>query len=415
MKSICGIIAEYNPLHRGHAYHLRAARQASGCAYLLVVMSGPFVQRGEPAILDKFDRARMAAAAGADLVIELPVLFATSHAQGFAAGGIGLLSTLGVDAVSFGAECADAQLLQRAARLLAQEPPAFSQALRRYLERGLSHPQARAQALRDMDPVCGALLDRSNNVLAVEYLQSIERLGAALKVFPILRQGGDYRQENPEPGCYASATALRQQLAQGRIPWEDIPAAVRPIWTQALEKARPVFPRALDIPVRLALRGMSLSALDALPDASEGLPRRLAKLAQESTGFEDLVRRGMTRRYSQARIQRTLLHALLGITQTDAAMLRRPPPLYAHVLAMGSAGGALLGELHRRSRLPIITQPASFAPSSPEQARLWTLDRYASDVYAILQGRAWGVDYTQKRAPLSIFPPAEFSPDFYKR
>lgn len=396
MKSICGVIAEYNPFHRGHAYHLHAAREASGCSHIVTVMSGPFVQRGLPAVLDKFTRARMAAAMGADLVVELPVLCACNHAQAFAAGGVGILHALGADAISFGAEHADESLLRRGASVLAQEPPAMACRIRELLDSGISHPQARARALEEYDPVCAPLLSRSNDILALEYMQAMMRLESRMAIFPISRAGSDYRDDTMQDGALPSATALRRRLAEGEVPWNGLPDELRPLWQEALAAAPPVFPASLDIPLRMAFRSMSPSRLDAMPGAAEGLPRRLAKLAEELPSFAAVTDAAVTRRYSQARVQRTLLQAILGITQADADM-DLPGALYAHVLAIGPGGREILGELHHRSRIPIITRPAAFTPAAGPQARLWALDRYASDLYAILQCRPQRQDYAARR------------------
>ena len=323
---ITGIICEYNPLHLGHQKqidHLRKLGHGIVC-----LMSGNFVQRGHPAIIDKMARARAAIDCGADLVLELPVTAALSSAEGFASGGVAILSRL-CNGLCFGGETADKDALIDTAKALLS--PVFPPALRQHLDKGLSFPAARQAALADMG-LDTALLETPNNILAVEYCKAILSLNAAMEIIPILRQG-DYHdtwadQENP------SATAVRQLMVAGSDFMQYIPKKAQPAVANAQIHSLQYGEKA----ILYRLRTMMDAEFEALPYGSEGLWRKLMHACREENSLEQIIAATKSKRYTRTRIDRMVMCAFLGITAED---VRSPAP-YCRVLALNDRGRAIL-------------------------------------------------------------------------
>ena len=324
---ITGIVCEYNPLHLGHKKQIDYLHSQNHGVVCL--MSGNFVQRGHPAIFDKMTRARAAVDCGADLVLELPVQYALSSAEGFAAGGVEILSKL-CSSLCFGAEKADTAALMDTARLLLE--PAFSEKLRARLEQGCSFPAARAAALADcgMD---GALLATPNNILAVEYCKAI--LAQNSKLTPLaIRREGSYHDTLPDPEN-PSATALRA-LIQQQARWQDyVPADAAAAFDGAAIHTMEQGEKA----ILARLRTMTDTEFEALPFGSEGLWRKLMHAARKEATLEGIIAATKSKRYTRTRIDRMILCAYLGIT---AQQLATPAP-YCRVLAFNETGRKILG------------------------------------------------------------------------
>lgn len=322
-----GIICEYNPLHLGHEKQLRLIRQLGGEA-IVCLMSGNYVQRGAPAIIDKSLRAQAALECGADLVLELPVTASLSSAEGFAREGVRLLGSF-CDELCFGAETADAALLDATAAALLSE--AFSPALRSQLDKGLSFPAARAKALEQMGLDAG-LLDTPNNILAVEYCKAIQSLGLNMKPLVIHRQGDYHGQqadaENP------SATSVRQHMVTGEVWQPLVPEAVSPLFADASLHTLAAGERA----VLARLKSMTDEAFEALPYGSEGLWRKLMQASRSNARLEDIAAAVKSKRYTRTRIDRMILCAFLGLTAQDLAS----PAPYARALAFNDRGREIL-------------------------------------------------------------------------
>jgi predicted nucleotidyltransferase len=363
-----GIICEYNPFHLGHWKQFQAIRAAGGDA-IVCLMSGNYVQRGAPSIIDKSLRAKAAILCGADLVLELPVTAALSSAEGFAAGGVEILGTF-CDKLCFGAETADDRLMSTAKALLSQD---FSPALRNRLEEGLSFPAARAAALKDMG-LDASVLDTPNNILAVEYCKAIISSGCNMKPMPIHR-GGSYHDtyadsENP------SATAVRQLMLsgdnsdrRGRCPHRPndnytceqgrcghrplrkdfcnfIPAEAQRVLEDATLHSLAAGERA----ILGKLRTMTDSDFEAVPYGSEGLWRKLMHAARKESTLEEIATAVKSKRYTRSRIDRMILCAFLGITAKDLAA----PPAYARVLAFNNTGREVLKNARKHGLFPNI-------------------------------------------------------------
>ncbi len=326
---IVGIICEYNPLHLGHKKQMNKIREAFGPETAIVcAMSGNFVQRGAPAILDKKYRAKAAVVSGADLVLELPVTTALSSAEGFAAGGVRILGKF-CDYLCFGAETADGQaLMDTAGKLLS---PDFPPLLRQELETGKSFPAARQSALQSMG-VAGNLLSQPNNILAVEYCKAILAQGSAMQPFPIHRQGSYHAEiadsENP------SATAVRNLMRSAHNWRSCVPKAVGPLFENAPLHSIDAGERA----ILARLRTMADAEFEALPYGSEGLWRKFMHASREKASLEDIIAATKSKRYTRTRIDRMVMCAFLGITKD---MLEEEIP-YTRVLAFTDRGRELL-------------------------------------------------------------------------
>ena len=241
---IVGLITEYNPFHAGHLYHMQQARKLTGADYCVVLMSGSFVQRGEPAIFDKYLRTKTALLAGADLVLEIPAAFSTASAHEFATYGVALLSAIGVDAVVFGSECGQIEILKQAAYALNHESAEFQERLRKGLKAGLTYPQARAKALETED-TWASVLSSPNNILGIEYLRAAEDLHSPMEFYTISRKGSGYHEDTLADANFPSASAIRGIIRNSLSKDKDLldilashlPAVTHPAYTGAV----PVF------------------------------------------------------------------------------------------------------------------------------------------------------------------------------
>ena len=340
MKTV-GIICEYNPLHLGHKKQLDTIRATvdDDCA-IVCLMSGNFVQRGAPAIIDRTSRAKAAILSGADLVLKLPLTAALSSAEGFAAGGVKLLGSF-CDELCFGAETADERVLMDTAHALLSD--AFPPALRAQLDAGKSFPAARAAALDAMG-VNSGILSTPNNILAVEYCKAIVSQNCPMKPFPILRQGS-YHDETPDPEN-PSATAVRQLMLGGHDWKSYIPATARSIFENAPLHALAAGERA----ILARLRTMTDAEFEALPYSSEGLWRKLMHASRSCATLEEIATATKSKRYTRTRIDRMILCAFLGLTAHDLAA----PPPYARVLAFNDKGREVLKSARNHGHFPNI-------------------------------------------------------------
>ncbi len=338
---ITGIICEYNPLHLGHKKQLDIIKAQMGAdSGIVCLMSGNFVQRGAPAIMDKSLRAKAAILSGADLVLELPVTAALSSAEGFAYQGVSILSPF-CDTLCFGAETADkAQLLTTAQMLLS---PGFPQALREELDKGISFPAARQAALQAMGGN-GALLAQPNNILAVEYCKAILRTGSRMEPMPILRQGSYHDTvadpENP------SATSIRSLIFHSGAWLDYIPEAARPCCQDAVLHTLAAGERA----ILGKLRTMTESEFESLPYGSEGLWRKLMHAVHTEASLEDILTTVKSKRYTRSRLDRMVMCAYLGLTEQT---LQSPAP-YVRVLAFNDNGRRILNKARETGHFPNI-------------------------------------------------------------
>lgn len=370
----CAIVAEYNPFHAGHAYHIEETRRRTGAESVVAIMSGSFVQRGEPAILDKWTRARCALAGGADLVLELPHRYACASAERFARGAMAILEGSGIiDGVSYGCESEDEAGIRALADLLAQEPPAFKDALKKALARGLSFPAARQHAAAAcLGEARAALLGLPNAILAVEYHKALLQADSRIETLLVPRQGSGYAEASLSREGFPSALALRGALLRSSDPaalLSSLPG--RP-------QGRPVDPARAFPLLQYALRRSSPAALREIEGMAEGLENKLYTAARSEAGFADFLAAVQSRRYPRTRLCRLLVACLLGQTRTETAAIDREGP-YVRVLGVRRARTDLLSRLSERSRLPVVTQPRA-----GELGAGLGLDVRAGDIYALL-------------------------------
>ncbi|MCR4442340.1 MAG: nucleotidyltransferase [Peptococcaceae bacterium] len=412
---VTGIIAEYNPFHNGHLYHLTRAREKTGAAAVICVMSGNFMQRGEPAIVDKWARAEMALANGADLVLELPALYATRSAYWFARGGIETLYRTGVVThLSFGVETHEPDMFLKTARLLVQETPEFRSALKRALKKGHSFPKARSLALAG-EFMESAVWNKPNNILALTYIQVLQEMKIPLEPVPVTRKGAGYEETQLAPGRLPSATAIRHRIINsGDGPLhvtagmeEFLPQTSIKILCREFEKGRgPVSREDMDRQVMTLLRRSSESELLKIVDLTEGLENRIVKTAQMSVGISDFLDKLKTKRYTYTRLQRFLVHLLLNYTKDKESVLKGGPP-YLRILGFTSTGRKLIKKIKETSMLPVITKAAhcrKFSASGETFSVFWETDLLAASLYSLLYPAAacrhGNADYF--RAPVNL-------------
>lgn len=384
---VCGVIAEYDPFHQGHARHLSLARQESQADYILCVMSGSFTQRGAPALLPAHTRAEMALRCGADIVLQLPYDFSVREAEFFALGGVSILHALGcVTHLSFGCEFPDLAPLQRAAALLESPDECWQAALRRGLDQGLSHAAAAGQALEQYLALPPQALNAPNTALALSYLRALLRLKSPIHPVPILR---DTAYHAGELERYPSATAMRGAILRG--DWtaleKGIPAQSFPTLQNAILQGMICPPDGLDAILRQTILFSSPEDLSHLPGVSEGLEMRMLKAAETAVSREELIAKTKTRRYTQGRISRALCHAMLHIQKRDLSSL----PSHARILGFRKSAQPLLKKM-QKSGFPLISRPAKNA--------LMRLDIQADELWRIGAGLPLGDTY--QHAPVIL-------------
>lgn len=388
MKTV-GIIAEYNPFHNGHAYQIRRAKELTHADYCVVVMSGDFVQRGAPALMDKYLRAECALKNGADLVLELPVCYALSSAETFAKGAVSLLDKLGiVDSLCFGSECGDINLLMDFAGELLNETPVFKKALNREMRIGHTYPQARNTALEASAPHLTAhtsVLTSPNNILGIEYCKALLSCGSNITPYTIKRAGASYHDNSLE-NTFCSAMAIRESLRQ--IGASDglakqIPAASLKLMEEAYLRSYPVFPDDLSLLVHYSLLSGETSGFTDYPDIDKELSDRILKFLPRYRDFRSFCDHLKTKNRTYTRISRSLLHILLHISQEDLARYANEGfVFYARMLGFHESASALLTAIKKKSEIPLLSKLAD-AEKQLAQTGLLMLEKdiYASHIY----------------------------------
>ena len=377
MKLI-GVVCEYNPFHRGHLLQLESARAALGedCA-TLCVMSGDFVQRGEGAVYDKFTRAEAACRCGADLVLELPLPWSLSSAEGFARGAVSLLGAMGASHLSFGSESGDTEALLQLSRTLAD--PSLTEEIRKLMQRegSLSFAAARERAVERRLGDQAALLQSPNDILGIEYLKAVRQLGLQMEPLVIRRQGAGHDQPGRGDGP-RSASELRRRLRAGESCEGEIPAEAAAVFSREREQGRGlVEPGRLELALLSRLRMLEKSAFEALPDGGDGLGLRLWHAVQEEKSLEEILLAAKSKRYAHARLRRMAMAAALGLRAED----QRGLPPYARVLAFNDRGRTLLAAPD--AGLPVLVKPAAVRKLSEEAQRVFTLGAAAHDLYTL--------------------------------
>ncbi len=409
MDGILGIVSEYNPFHNGHVHHLQISKQLTKTDFTVAVMSGNFVQRGDTALVDKWTRAEMALKSGIDLVIELPTVYALSSAENFADGAVKILNSLGVvDFISFGSEIGEITPILEVANVLYKEPKEFSSLITAQLRSGLSYPKAREIALSQFfgsSQKYSSIVSNPNNILGVEYLKSLKKHRSHIRPLTVKRDYADYNSTQEKNGI-ASATAIRTMIKNKKnvhkvIPYESYELLEKCIKEGKIVPSLAVFEKE----IIYTLRKMSLSEIADLPDVSEGLENKIKLAANNFNTLKELIENIKSKRYTQSRIQRILLYALLNISKKDINQSKRATP-YIRVLGFNKHGKRIISAIAAANpKLKIIVSVKKFIETSTDNVlkNMISKDILATNIYTLgyKNNPVANLDYTHKVVEVS--------------
>lgn len=404
MTNVLGIIGEYNPFHNGHAYHLEKSKQEAKADYVIAIISGNFVQRGNVSLVDKWAKADMALASGVDLVIELPTIYSISSAENFAYGAVKTLDSLNiVDYISFGSELCYIDVLEKCADVLYRQPSEFVSLLKHELSKGISFPKARENALlmylNDIRRYAN-VLSSPNNILGIEYIKALKKLRSPIKPIAIKRVNVGYNDLGTNNN-FASATAIREKIIKNTPAGISklMPSNSYRILYNSIKKGHYVKDISeFEKEIIYTLRKMSLKEIADLPDVSEGLEHAIKNAANSCNTLVEFMNIIKTKRYTNTRIQRILLYALLGITKNDMKASFKAQP-YIRVLGMNNKGKELLSVISSSNpNLNIITSVKKYIDSNPNKnlLNMLNIDINATNIYTLgYQKDSWSnLDFT---------------------
>lgn len=389
-----GLVTEYNPFHNGHLYHLNKAKEITKSDYSVVVMSGNFVQRGEPALLDKWTRAKMAIDNGADLVIEIPTIYSVQSAEFFAYGAVKLIDSIGiVNSMVFGSEAGELDVMEKIADVLAKEPVSFKNHLKNHLSTGKPFPVARSKALMQYleDNLLIAnknlekILSSPNNILAIEYLKALKKIKSPIKPYTLKRIGADYNDTELK-GKISSATSIRKvMLSNGELPKinDAIPFYTLKHISNFIDKYKTF--NSLDNYTEVLLyllRTIDRHQLTKILDIEKGLENRIIECGKKNNEIDKILDCINTKRYTYTRLQRILIHILLGIDRKTFLRLHRYGPLYLRILGFNEKGIQLLNKAKKVSKIPIITKFSNYKKFKNNLLdKMISFDIKGSDIY----------------------------------
>lgn len=388
---VSGIVCEYNPFHNGHQYHIQKTRE-NGATHIVAIMSGNFVQRGDVAVIDKFERARAAVRSGIDLVIELPVAYSLSGAEGFARGAMYILNSMGcVDELSFGSECGDINRLLQAVQAsiyFGQSPD-----LKMLLDSGYSYPTAmHALAENKYGKQVGDIFGSPNNLLAIEYIKSISYLNSKITPYTIIRKNAGHDQPGVV-GNFASASFIRQNVKEKNAYSDLLPETMYKALLEAVSEGKTANIANLEKAIMYRMRTMTPQQIRDVPDVGQGLEYRIYE-ARSAATVQEMMEQIKTKRYTMSRIRRILLNALIGIRKDDLTT----PPVYARILAVNERGTDILAAAKDRSRIPLATSLAKLSEINAVTKRTAELESLSTDIYnlALDNVQPVGTDYRAK-------------------
>ena len=376
---ICAIIAEYNPFHLGHLKQIEYVKNTLGAEKIIVIMSGNFTQRGEVAVLDKFTRAKHAIIAGADLVIELPTVFAISNAEVFANGAINIINSLGVvDSLCFGVESGTKDDYIALAKELAEESKEFKKRLKEKLETGISLAKAKHETIKELgDKFNEQLLSSPNNILGLEYTKAIVKANSDIQIFPMLREGGASHNDATLKKGITSATSIRETIKTGKLKVlkKNVPSFVH----EDLES----YPFDYETLLMASVITTTEDELKRTMDCTEGLENRIKAFSKDNLSVTALVDKVWTKRYTKTRIQRILLANMLDIRESlvrDAL----DTSLYAKVLAINSDAKDLIPLICNNSSVPILTRKSDETLLKKTALKCFEKDALATHLYSLI-------------------------------
>lgn len=392
--NVTAIISEYNPLHKGHLYHIETAKKETNADFVIAIMSGNFVQRGTPAILDKYARAKVALKSGVDLVLELPTMYATASAEYFALGGVSLANTLGcVTHLSFGSEYGQADKFMETAKLLLTEPEEMKIPLKEALKEGLSYPAARAHAVKVSHPDLADILEEPNNILGVEYCKALLKLNSNIIPHTIKRQGQDYHSETTDAG-FASATGIRKllstNLAENRsILEEQLAPASFELLGHCFNQTS-LTEDDFSMLLRYKLITENRAHLTEYFGVTKELSNRIYRHLSEFESFSSFAELLKTKNITRTAINRALLHILLDIKASDVqAVSKRGCVDYIRVLGFRKDAAGLMKSFSDIPEIPLITN-LSAAPV------LCEIDIRADQIYQMCASQKYGIPYQKE-------------------
>ena len=425
MGKVLGIVAEYNPFHNGHLFHLDESKKSSGASYSIAIISGSFTQRGDSALLDKWSRAESAISCGVDLVIELPTLYATSSAENFCDGAIKVLNSLNiVDYLSFGSEVDDINILNILSGILYKEPKQYSQSLKEELKKGLSFPKARSNALLtylkhnpdvmhnpknstdnkeyDYSTFLNAV-SSPNSILGIEYLKALKKYNSKIQPIAVKRYGANYN----DLGCIeniASATAIRNiikndniSILQNLLPSSTYSSIINSITNGQIVPDLSVFEKQ----IIYNLRNMSIQDISNIPDVSEGLENTIKTAANSCNSLVDFLNICKSKRYTVTRLQRILVYSLLQISKKDMELSKKIKEPYIRVLGFNENGKTLISQISKANpKLHIITSVKKFVDTNSNKSlrRLLDVDINSTNIYTLgyTNNSYSNLDFTKK-------------------
>ncbi|MBP3457597.1 MAG: nucleotidyltransferase [Lachnospiraceae bacterium] len=391
---ITGIIAEYNPFHNGHRYQIQRAREITGADYIIIVMSGNFTQRGTPALIDKYSRAKMALMGGADLVLELPACYATGSAEYFAAGSIALLTQLGcVDSICFGSECGDIIPLKNIARALVNESTDYQKALRANIKNGSTFPVARNAALAEtLDGFVSfdTILGYPNNILGIEYIKAILRQNSTIEPFTNMRIGSDYHSYKLAD-AFSSAISIRQSLSMQddlEMVHAQLPSATYGIMQEDFHKTFPVYAADFSSMLKFKLICEREKGFTQYQDVTKAISDKLVRDTFLMQGFDEFCDILKTKDVTYARISRCLSHILLDIyTDEVKQYMDSGIVFYARALGFNENAASLTKKIKKNTSIPLITKTTSAAANLyPLGRKQFEHDVHAAHVYECIAG-----------------------------
>lgn len=369
---VAGIIAEYNPFHNGHALLAYKAREA-GATHVAAVMSGNFVQRGEPALMHHTVRTKAAIECGIDLVLQLPSVYAVSSAQSFAQAGVEILDGTGiVDWLVFGSECGDTEKITETAKLI------YSDEIRPYisdeLDKGITFAAARENALRKISPECADIIQKPNNILGVEYAAALERINSNIMPVTFKRIGAEHDSDKSN-GEIASASMVREFIKGRREFGDFVPVKAEEIYWNA-----PVSDiKLIENAILYKMKTTTAEALSLAPDVSEGIENRIINAAKEAKNLEELYYLAKTKRYTHARIRRIIINHFLCVTAEDTA-ISAP---YIRVAGFNEKGAELIRMLKKTAKLPVITKASDIADAGENAQKIFSLECTAGEIFSL--------------------------------
>lgn len=402
---VLGIVGEYNPFHNGHLYHILKSKKETKSDSVIVAMGGNFTQRGETSVVDKWVKAEMALANGADLVVEIPTIYATSSAENFADGAIKILNSMKiVDTISFGVENENLNKLNIIANILYEENKEYKELLDESLKKGISYPKAREEAIIKYlnDSSYKSILSEPNNILAIEYLKSLKKNKSNIKPISIKRKEVGHLSLD-YIGEFASGTLIRNLIKQGKF--NDIKRFMTPAsYTILMEEIKDGhFVKDISIFENIMiynLRRMNLEEIKNLPDVSEGLENLIKKASNSCNTIEEFINIVSSKRYTNTRIKRIMLYSLLGINKKDIEFSKKINP-YIRVLGANRKGKELISQMVKENpKLKVITSVKKFMDKNTDRAlrNMMNLDIRATNIYTIgYEKDSWSnLDYTKK-------------------